>query len=241
MLVAYVIKPLNGALFSQGSHCLGMRKNMKFLLATVFLGGLLSGLLGSAMCFANELQQEPAKIESSQGSHWSDHSYFDNTYLELHSGSLLGLAHVSAGKIFADNHHLKTGFGYVPKMDDHAELTLWTLGYRYQHPFQFELAGKSVKPFSLGIAFMRGEHRKLFAKLPDQYPSGYYAPTAFRIIFNYQANVQITPQWEAYLDFSVIDMGFASYIREPEFFLDNYDYLGLEGITNWGFGARYKF
>jgi len=36
-------------------------------------------------------------------------------------------------------------------------------------------------------------------------------------------------------------VGFISYIREPEFFYDNYDFLGLEGVTNWGFGVRYGF
>ena len=211
---------------------------MKVIVSLMLLGSLLM----NAMCWANtESQVKDQQVTEAEQASWLDHEYLDNTYVELQSGSLLGLAHGSFGKVFADNHHVKAGFGYVPKMDDHAEMSMVSLAYRYQHPFAFQIAGKNVKPFSVGIALLRGEHRKLFASLPDKYPSGYYAPTAFRIIFNYQASVEVTPKLEAYLDFSVIDMGMASYIREPEFFLDNYDYLGLEGITNWGLGARYKF
>lgn len=198
---------------------------------------LVLSLLSSTVSWANA----PDTVEEQASESWLDSPYLDNTYAELQSGSLLGLVHGSFGKVFADNHHLKAGFGYVPKMDDHVEMSMVSFAYRYQNPWAFDVAGKTVKPFSVGIAVLRGEHRQLFAKLPEKYPDGYYTPTAFRIIFNYQASVQITPEVEAYFDVSVLDVGMVSYVREPEFFMDNYDFLGLDGITNWGFGARYAF
>lgn len=207
---------------------------MKFIFAWL----ISFSLLLSTHTWANAPQAEGAHVAQSS---WLDSPYLDNTYAELQSGSLLGLVHASLGKVFADNHHLKAGFGYVPKMDDHVEMSMVSFAYRYQNPWVFEVAGKTVKPFSVGVAVLRGEHRHLFAELPERYPDGYYTPTAFRIIFNYQATVQINSDIEAYFDVSVLDVGMVSYVREPEFFIDNYDFLGLEGITNWGFGARYKF
>jgi hypothetical protein len=53
--------------------------------------------------------------------------------------------------------------------------------------------------------------------------------------------MRLSPELEFYIDFSVLDVGLVGYIREPDFYYDNYDFLGLDGITTWGFGMRYQF
>lgn len=161
-------------------------------------------------------------------------------YLDIQSGSLMGLVHASYGAK-AGNHNVLLGAGYVPKLSYHKEMMLYSLRYRYDNPTSWDVKGMKFTPFNVGVGLLIGDHSDLFLQLPDRYPEGYYTPSAFRIVFNYQASLQITPELQAYFDMSIIDVGFIGYIREPDFYNDNYDYLGLEGVTNWGFGARYVF
>ncbi|GAA6134090.1 hypothetical protein NBRC116188_08790 [Oceaniserpentilla sp. 4NH20-0058] len=168
-------------------------------------------------------------------------SFLDREYVDVQSGSLLGLGHVSIGNKFEPNHSVLVGVGYVPKLSNHKELMLFSFRYRYDNPYVVNIKEMKLKPLSLGAGFLMANHDDLFLELPEQYPKGYYAPSALRIIFNYQATLEITPVIDVYLDVSILDVGLASYVREPDFFYDNYDYLGLEGITNWGFGVRYAF
>jgi len=169
-------------------------------------------------------------------------SAFDDVedYLDLQSGSLMGLAHASYGARL-DSHNLMIGIGYVPELSYHKEMLLYSLRYRYENPTSWDIKGMAFTPFNFGVGVLIGDHPDLFVQLPERYPDGYYTPSAFRIIFNYQAALQVTPQLQAYFDMSIMDVGFIGYIREPDFYHDNYDYIGLEGIMNWGFGARYVF
>lgn len=162
-------------------------------------------------------------------------------YMDVQSGSLMGLGHVSYGARFNERHNVMVGAGYVPKLSYHREMMLYSLRYRYDHVAQWNIGGMTFKPFSVGAGFLIGDHSDLFLILPDRYPEGYYAPSALRIVFNYQASLQVTPKVNAYFDISIVDVGLLGYVREPEFYRDNYDYFGLEGITNWGFGVRYVF
>lgn len=169
----------------------------------------------------------------------------DPIYLDLQSGALMGLIHTSVGYELSSRHHAMAGVGYVPKLDHHKEMGLASIRYRYQHPAQWQIPlGKqqvTIKPFNVGVGLLYASHDDLFVQLPDQYPDGYYGPTGLRAIFNYQAIFKIDQSIEAYFDLSIMDFGLAYYIREPDFFYDNYDYLGLDGITNWGVGMRYWF
>ncbi|MFT7110771.1 MAG: hypothetical protein ACI843_002446 [Psychrobacter glaciei] len=166
--------------------------------------------------------------------------------LDLQSGALMGLVHASIGTAFWQRHNFSVGIGYVPKLDNHAEMALYSLRYRYQHPksWQFEWpAGNtfSVLPFNVGITYLWGDDENLYFDLPDKYPDDYYAATGKRLVFNYQPIIRLSPELEFYIDFSVLDVGLIGYIREPDFYYDNYDFLGLDGITTWGFGMRYQF
>jgi hypothetical protein len=166
--------------------------------------------------------------------------------LDLQSGGLMGVVHVSIGTAFWQRHHVSAGIGYVPKLDDHAEMGLYSFRYRYQHPksWQFEWpAGNtfSLLPFNMGMTYLLGDHNRLFFDLPDRYPSNYYAPTGKRLVFNYQPILRLTPKLDVYIDFSILDVGLIGYIREPDFYYDNYDFLGLDGIVTWGVGIRYQF
>lgn len=162
-------------------------------------------------------------------------------YVDVQSGSLLGLVHVSYGAEFSQHHNVLVGVGYVPKLSYHREMALYSLRYRYDQHAAWDVSGMKLEPFNFGVGFLIGDHDDLFLQLPSKYPSGYYAPSALRIVFNYQANLYITQTLSAYFDMSILDVGFIGYIREPGFYNDNYEFLGLEGITNWGVGVRYAF
>lgn len=158
----------------------------------------------------------------------------------------MGVIHASAGYEVWDRHHFSAGLGYVPKLDSHAEMTLYSFKYRYQHPasWTFDWPADfqwSLLPFNFGITYLLGDHERLFFDLPVQYPSKYYFPTGKRLVFSYQTIFKLNEKIDAYIDFSIIDVALASYVREPDFFYENYDFLGLSGITNWGVGMRYQF
>ena len=164
-------------------------------------------------------------------------------YIDTQSGSLMGLIHLSIGDHFFTHHHLSFGLGYVPKLEKHAEMTLASFAYRYQQPFHFKLKNHFlISPLNFGISILVGSHRELFIELPSQYPDDdYYEPSAFRLIFNYQSILHVSHKTELYLNFSILDVGLIGYVREPNFYRDNYRFLGLDGITTWGLGLRHKF
>lgn len=162
--------------------------------------------------------------------------------VDLKSGALMGLIHVSAEN-HVGQHRFKAGLGYTPKLDDQKEMGLASIGYAYEGSTRVELPwqGYTLKPWMFGVGILHGNHDDLFTRLPDQYPDGYYKPTSIRILFNYQMTLETKTPWEVYVDFTVLDVGFINYIRQTEFYVDNYEFLGLSGITNLGLGARYRF
>ena len=173
-------------------------------------------------------------------------SQASSVYLEAQTGALMGVGHVSLGVGISERHFVSVGVGYVPKLSSHAEMSLYSFKYRYQNPasWNFELpngAKFSVLPFNIGFTYLLGYDDALYFDLPDQYPSEYYAPTGKRIVFNYQPIVRLNTNLELYVDFSILDVGLIGYVREPDFFYENYDFLGLSGITTWGAGMRYQF
>ncbi len=173
---------------------------------------------------------------------WASSSW---SYLtDVQSGGLMGVAHVNAVAQSENGHEFNLGAGFVPKMSDHREMGLLSLGYGYQGDTRLEFRdapGYALKPWYFGAGFLYGDHDELFLSLPDQYPSGYYAPTALRILFHYRMTLETPSRWQFYMALTALDVGVISYIREPDFFYDNYEFLGLSGITNLGFGARYRF
>ena len=163
-------------------------------------------------------------------------------YMDVQSGSSMGLAHVSVGMAFNERHHLMMGGGYVPESSDHEEMGLISLRYLYKSPYAWELGEHwSIMPLNVGIGVLYSLHDDLSFDTPSNTPDGYYGPTNTRLILNYQTVLRFNPQFEAYIDFSMIEMGIASYVRDPGFYNDNYGFLGLAGITNWGVGMRYYF
>lgn len=169
----------------------------------------------------------------------------NSTFADMQSGSLLGMANLSIGQQFFDNHNFSIGAGYVPKSDSHEELTLFSLRYRYQHPAHWNIGHQhsqfKFSPFNLGITTLIGNHQDLFVELPQHYPDDYYLPTAFRLLMNYQSSLHLPNNYEAYFDISVLDVGLVSYLRDPDFYAEHYDFGGLAGISSWGFGLRKHF
>ncbi|MBU2882926.1 hypothetical protein KO525_18230 [Psychrosphaera sp. B3R10] len=166
-------------------------------------------------------------------------------FVELQTGSLMGMAHISFGLTLHKNHNFSIGIGFVPELDSHEEMTLTSLKYRYEGDtrIESELFGTSItiSPFNFGLASLIGHQDEIYKKSPDYLPDGYYFPTAKRVIFNYQTVVSFNSDLQVYMDWSVLDVGLINYVRNFEFYNDNYDAFGLEGIVSYGFGIRKRF
>lgn len=177
----------------------------------------------------------------------SQHSSAESVlYIDVQSGSLMGRIHTSFGVTFNDAHNLLFGVGYVSELDDHEEMGLVSLRYRYDSPIKWKIPYSSdkywtLRPLNLGIGLLHSLHHDLSFQSPSNTPDGYYGPQDTRFIFNYQIVLSFTPAWESYIDFSMLDMGISGYVKEFSFYNDNYKFLGLEGVTSWGVGVRYRF
>jgi hypothetical protein len=167
------------------------------------------------------------------------------SFLEVNSGSMMGLGHVSYGIEFSQRHNWSIGLGYVPELSYHDEMTIFSARYRYQRGsiYEFDLFKYHVRmrPGSFGLTFISGRDDDIYRELPNRYPEGYYYSTARRMIFNYQWNFLIEDNVEVYLDLSALEVGVVNWVRNNEFYRDNYRFFGLDGIFTYGFGTRWRF
>jgi len=167
--------------------------------------------------------------------------------VELQSGSMLGLINLSYGWIFFDNHQVSVGAGYIPELKNHHELMLFSFKYRYQGSTTYKLNSISptikLSPVNFGVTGIVANNAKLFTRLtkPDKVPDDYYYPTGERFLVNYQLLLSLNEALGIYMDFSIIDTGLFSYVRNFNFYVDNYNYLGLEAVVNYGIGVRMTF
>ena len=117
--------------------------------------------------------------------------------------------------------------------------------YRFEgetrYPLKLFNKDVEISPNNFGITAIVGHQDEINEKNPDHLPSGYYMPTARRVLFNYQTILKFDKTTEAYVDWTILDVGLINYARNFEFYVDNYDFLGLEGIISYGFGLRKKF
>lgn len=167
-------------------------------------------------------------------------------YVDVQSGSMMGSIHTSFGIAVKDRHNFLFGVGYVPEMHDHEEMGLLSFRYRFDSAIVWDLpefAGMrwQLRPINIGLGVLHSLHHDLAFHSPSNTPDGYYGPQDTRLTFNYQAVVRFNSNVEAYIDFSMIEMGISGYVKEFTFYKDNYDFLGLEGVVNWGVGMRYRF
>jgi len=166
-------------------------------------------------------------------------------FVEAQSGSMQGALHLSYGLTFAKKHHLSMGVGFVPELDNHEEMTITSIKYRYEGETRIPVAlfnkPVEISPINFGITSISGHQDEIHRKNPEYLPSGYYMPTARRVLFNYQTILKFDQTTEAYVDWTILDVGLINYVRNFEFYKDNYDYLGLEGVVSYGFGLRKKF
>ncbi len=166
-------------------------------------------------------------------------------FIELHSGSMMGLGHLSYGWELSQRHNISIGLGGVPEMDNHDDMYIFSIRYRYQRGsiYEFDVFDQHIKlrPGSFGVTGISGRDNDLYRELPDKYPDGYYYSTARRLIFNYQVNLMLDDKIELYLDFSALDVGVVNYVRNFDFYRENYRFLGLDGIFTYGFGTRLRF
>lgn len=164
--------------------------------------------------------------------------------MELQSAGMMGAAHLSYGATFWQKHTFSLGVGAVPELDYHDDMLIFSLKYRYtpawEKPFTWFDHKMTWRPVSFSTAIIQGQDNDIYRKLPDDIPDGYYPPSATRILFSMQTNVDVTDRLEAYWDWTVLDVGLINYARNFNFYRDNYKYAGLGGIVSFGVGVRVK-
>jgi hypothetical protein len=164
--------------------------------------------------------------------------------MELQATGMMGALHLSYGATLWDKHTFSLGVGVVPELNYHDDMMIFSFKYRFtpvwEKPFTFMDYDMVWRPVSFSTAIIQGKDNDIYRRLPDDIPDGYYAPTATRILFSMQTNVDITKDIEAYWDWTVLEVGLVNYIRNFDFYRDNYKYGGLEGIVSFGVGLRIK-
>ncbi len=164
-------------------------------------------------------------------------------YLIVQSAGYLGFIAIGLGKGFG-RHKVNMLIGYTP--EDVGGIEIWQYNFKYEwHPLKgipLRVPEKNIRldPFYIGVSVIYGHHDGLFVNEPSQYPDGYYPPSAFHVTFNIGASLQHRGH-RLFLEYTALDVGLVSYIKHQEFFSDNYDYLGLEGIGSLAIGVKFNF
>ena len=166
-----------------------------------------------------------------------------HNYLVAQSAGYLGFIAAGMGRDY-QGHTISTLLGYVPEGIGGVEI--WQLSLKYEwHPFT-DLPvydqNKNIRldPFYVGMSLIYGMHTDLFVDEPKHYPDGYYPPTALRSTLNMGIALLYGKQYTLFLEYTVLDTGLVAYVRHPDFFIDNYDYFGLEGIGSLAIGIKIK-
>ena len=161
----------------------------------------------------------------------------------LQSGGYLGFVAIGMGMDF-ERHKVNMLIGYVPESIGGVEIM--QLDFKYDwHPFQAiqletPYENFSIDPYYIGMSIIYGDHDDLFLELPDQYPSGYYQPTALRYALNVGTSLR-HGRHTFFIEYSILDINLITFIKHPKFFIDNYDYFGLEGLGSLAIGVKYHF
>lgn len=161
----------------------------------------------------------------------------------LQSAGYLGFIAVGVGSDFG-RHKINMLIGYVP--EDVGGVEIWQYNLKYDwHPLQTISYGGPqenilLDPFYAGISVIYSAHDDLFVDEPEQYPSGYYPPTALRYTLNIGASLQYG-RHTYFIEYTALDIGLIAYIKNPEFFINNYDFLGLNAIGSLAIGVKFEF
>ena len=164
-------------------------------------------------------------------------------YMLIQSGGYLGFIAVGVGKDFG-HHKINMLIGYIPEYIGGVEV--WQFDFKYDwhplHSIPFGAPQENIQldPFYIGVSAIYGVHDDLFVDVPDQYPAGYYPATAR----HYTLNIGTSLQYDKhifFLEYSALGVGLLAYKRDPKFFLDNYDYFGLESIGSLAIGVKFEF
>ena len=187
-------------------------------------------------------EEQPEVAEAEEAGDGEKKPWYMPERLVFQTAAFQGFIAAGAEWQFAKHHEIILLFGYVPA--EVSGVSLWQATLKYEwRPFNEILfhtkSGKEYKvnPFHIGFGVIYGIHNDLFVILPDQYPDGYYAPTALRFILNMGASIK-KGKYTFFTELTFLDVGLIAYIDEPGFFRDNYDYWGLEGIASIGFGVK---
>ena len=185
-----------------------------------------------------------ACLSSPQEADESKETRIPNNYFVAQTAGYLGFIAMGMGRDY-QRHTISALLGYVPEGIGGVEI--WQLSLKYEwHPFtaiplEDQRNNTKLNPFYIGMSLIYGMHNDLFVDEPGQYPDGYYPPTALRSTLNMGVSLIYGKKYTLFVEYAALDTGLVAYVKHPEFFMDNYDFFGLEGIGSLAVGIKIKF
>jgi hypothetical protein len=123
-------------------------------------------------------------------------------------------------------------YGWTPERlagHDVRSLTVKGLWYLFTVGHQAEV---SVRPY-LGLGTIYSPDDELFLQLPEQYPKGYYVPSALRPTLFMGLRLQLNPSFSTSLEYALLDTELA-YVR-------NRRGVSYNQVGSVGFALHYNF
>ncbi len=162
--------------------------------------------------------------------------------ITLGTYGMQGIASLGPGWVSPnDRHQLTIVLGYSPS-DDLTE-DIYHLGAKYHFrpiAIRVPIADHDLqwKLFNLGAGLQYSKNKNLFSTLPAHYPNSYYSPTARRLLAIIGTGLK-HKRLELFVNFVIDDIGLAAYVHNTDFFIQNYNFFGLEGVGSLEFRVNY--
>lgn len=158
-------------------------------------------------------------------------------YVNLHSGSYLGLLAIGPGYSFIGNlYQVELLYGYVPAIVGGWDIHTLSLKNNI-HPYEYRRYDRSASLFFgfSGIYLLNPDSRMYFLRNPGEFPAGYYYPTRGRvgihsgILYKWPAPSPYFSRYGIYAELSALDVYIAA---------RHYEHRGrtVADIISWGFG-----
>jgi opacity protein-like surface antigen len=152
-------------------------------------------------------------------------------FLNAQHAGYAGYAAIGLGYV-GSNFGADALYGWTPKRLaglDVRSVTVKGLWYLFTVGHEADVA---LRPY-LGLGAIYSPDDDLFLQLPEQYPQGYYVPSALRPAFFTGLRLQLNPSFSASLEYALLDSELS--------FVKNRGGVAYDQVGSVGFALHYNF
>ena len=161
--------------------------------------------------------------------------------IKVGTGSYRGDIYTGVDMLLFKKHHLLLQIGYVLKDRGLNDFVQYSISYQFNPEIlEVDVLKKYRVSGYVGVGLVYADIDKLFVELPNQYPDGYYIPTAIRGYFTVGVEIQLQHKIELYVEYNALDIGVDGYLRNRELFF-NQEFFGITDIGTFGVGLLWRF